>query len=195
MKVGVGHSGRSARRALSPARSRDQRRPTGTSGQLDGRVVPSRGRAQTHGVAPQLPILDREHEIAVITEVLDEAVHGHGRFLVIEGDAGIGKTRLLEYARTLAAERGLRVLSARGSELESEFAFGIVRQLFEAQVAAPPERVALLSGSAAGAAPVFESTIEPVRGAELPISAARLEYARSVEPGDRPGAVRHHEDC
>ncbi len=86
----------------------------------------------------------------MITEVVDEAAHGHGRFLVIEGDAGIGKTRLLEHARTLAAERGLRVLSARGSELESEFAFGIVRQLFEAQVAAPPERVALLSGSAAG---------------------------------------------
>jgi tetratricopeptide (TPR) repeat protein len=120
-------------------------------------------------VAPQLPILDREHEIAVITEVVEEAAHGHGRFLVIEGDAGIGKTRLLEHARTLAAERELRVLSARGSELESEFAFGIVRQLFEVQVAAPPERVALLSGSAAGAAPVFESTIEPVRGAELPI--------------------------
>jgi DNA-binding CsgD family transcriptional regulator len=169
MKVQVGHSGRSARRALSAARSRDQRRPAGTSRELDGRVVPSPGRAQTHGVAPQLPILDREHEIAVITEVVDDAVHGHGRFLVIEGDAGIGKTRLLEHARTLAAERGLRVLSARGSELESEFAFGIVRQLFEAQVASPPDRVALLSGSAAGAAPVFESTIEPVRWAELPI--------------------------
>ena len=45
-----------------------------------------------------------------------------------------------------AAAGRLRVLSARGSELEREFAFGVVRQLFEAELAAPERRRALLAG-------------------------------------------------
>jgi hypothetical protein len=48
---------------------------------------------------------------------------------LIEGPAGIGKTRLLGELKQGASERGLRILSARGSELEREFPFGVVRQL------------------------------------------------------------------
>ena len=46
------------------------------------------------------------------------------------------------------------MLAARGSELEREFPFGVVRQLFEAVVAG---REQLLGGAAAPAAPVFGS--------------------------------------
>jgi hypothetical protein len=43
----------------------------------------------------------------------------------------------------------LEVLTARGGELEGEFAFGVVRQLFEAPLAAatPELRADLLAGA------------------------------------------------
>ena len=54
-------------------------------------------------------------------------------------------------------ELGLSTLSARGSELEREFAYGLVRQLFEAPLvaASPPERAELLAGAAGRAAALF----------------------------------------
>ena len=47
----------------------------------------------------------------------------------------------------------MRVLAARSSELEREFGFGVVRQLFEAAVAEAPD--VALAGAAASAAPLF----------------------------------------
>jgi DNA-binding CsgD family transcriptional regulator len=77
-------------------------------------------------------VLDRESELARLSNALTDAAAGSGPVLAIEGAAGIGKTALLARAREMAAERGLRVLAARGGELERDVAFGIVRQLFEA---------------------------------------------------------------
>jgi hypothetical protein len=74
----------------------------------------------------------------------------------VEGPAGIGKTRLLAEARTLANEHELHVLRARGGELERGFPFGIVRQLFESEIPDESARVRLLSGAAEAAAPIFE---------------------------------------
>lgn len=63
--------------------------------------------------APRL--LEREAELATISASVAEAVGGRGRLLVVEGQAGIGKSRLLEAARLAAAEQGFAVLSARCS--------------------------------------------------------------------------------
>ncbi|MFL5965859.1 MAG: ATP-binding protein [Gaiellaceae bacterium] len=76
-------------------------------------------------------LLERSDELARIELALAEAREGHGRFVVIEGPAGIGKTALLAAVRTAAADGGMRVLRSRGTELERDFAFGVVRQLFE----------------------------------------------------------------
>ncbi|WP_324278206.1 ATP-binding protein [Blastococcus brunescens] len=81
---------------------------------------------------------------------------GDPRLLLIEGPAGIGKTRLLTEARRLAAERSVRVLTARGSQLEKTFGFGVVRQLFEPQLTDPGRRDELLAGAAASARGVFD---------------------------------------
>ena len=80
---------------------------------------------------------------------------GSGRLAVIEGPAGIGKTRLLEAVRTNAAARHMQVLGARGSDLECEIAFGVVRQLFERRVARAGPEEELLGGVAAHTAPLF----------------------------------------
>src|SRR5215208_4202132 len=99
-------------------------------------------------------LLERSEELARIESALAEACSGRGAFVVIEGPAGIGKTALLAAARTAAADSGMRVLRSRGTELERDFAFGVVRQLFEPPLADAPEaeRADLLEGAAGVAA-------------------------------------------
>src|SRR5204862_433921 len=65
--------------------------------------------------------------------------------------------------RALAQADELAVLSARGGELEGEFAFAIVRQLFEAPLAAATSelRAELLSGAAGLSASLFASAPSP----------------------------------
>jgi hypothetical protein len=48
---------------------------------------------------------------------------------LFEGVAGLGKSRLLGEALTLAEAAGMRALRGRGSEAEREFAFGVVLQI------------------------------------------------------------------
>src|SRR3954470_24339988 len=55
----------------------------------------------------------------------------------------------------------MAALSARGSELEREFPFGVARQLFESALADPGRRDRLFSGAAAPARAVFESPSGP----------------------------------
>ena len=103
-------------------------------------------------------LLEREAELAAIQAYVEAAVSGNGRLVAIEGRAGIGKTRLLAETRAIAAQAGVTVVSARAGELEQEFAYGIVRQLFEPLLAAavPEDRTELLGGAAELAAPLFE---------------------------------------
>jgi DNA-binding CsgD family transcriptional regulator len=102
-------------------------------------------------------LLERDAELARIEERLAGAATGTGVLLLVEGQAGIGKTRLLGTAGGRARDLGLTTLSARSSELERDFAYGLVRQLFEAPLlaAAPKERAELLTGAAGAAARLF----------------------------------------
>jgi DNA-binding CsgD family transcriptional regulator len=101
-------------------------------------------------------LLDREKELGQVVERLESACGGSGSALLVEGPGGIGKTELLLAAERAAHTRGMTVAAARGAELEREFAFGVVRQLFEPAVSAA-DGPALFDGAAALAAPVFES--------------------------------------
>ena len=94
------------------------------------------------------PLLERSDELARIESALADACTGLGRFVVVEGPAGIGKTALLAAARTAAAEGGMRLLRSRGTELERDFAYGVVRQLLEPSLieASEFERADLLHG-------------------------------------------------
>ncbi len=107
--------------------------------------------ATLQGMASEL--LEREREVAQIKQALIDGVDGRGRLVVIEAEAGLGKTRLLSEAQALGVAAGMRVVSARATELERAFPFGIVRQLFEPVVAnrSAPEVSALWTGAAASA--------------------------------------------
>ena len=99
-------------------------------------------------------LLERSEELARIESALAEARSGRGTFVVIEGPAGIGKTALLAATRTAATDGGMRVLRSRGTELERDFAFGVVRQLLEPPLAEASEleRADLLQAAAGVAA-------------------------------------------
>ena len=121
--------------------------------------------ARTGAAARTTRLLERETELEVLQAAIAGAADGTASLVLVEGPAGIGKSRLLAEARTLGEEYDMVVRSARGGELERDFPFGVVRQLFEPQLATEAERARLLSGAAEGAAPVFG---DGVGEAELP---------------------------
>lgn len=81
---------------------------------------------------------------------MDRLAEGAGSLVLVEGPAGIGKTRLLYEAAEFGRGRRFLVRSARGGELERELPFGVVRQLLEPLVerSSEEDRARLLSGSA-----------------------------------------------
>ena len=101
------------------------------------------------------PLLERVRQLGTLQELVQRADDGDAVVALIEGPAGIGKSRLLAAAREMAGAAGFRVLTAKGSDLEQEFAFGVVRQLFEPLWADPAERARWLSGGAEPAARAF----------------------------------------
>jgi hypothetical protein len=104
-------------------------------------------------------LLERDAALDRIDQRLRDAIAGGGSLLLLEGPAGIGKTRLVLAARQRGRELGLQALGARGSELERDFAYGVVRQLFEAPLlaASPSERAELLAGAAGRSAGLWAS--------------------------------------
>ena len=70
----------------------------------------------------------RHNECAALDALLDGARDGRSGVLVLTGQAGVGKTALLEYAAGSASD--MRVVHATGVEAEMELAFAILHQLY-----------------------------------------------------------------
>ncbi|MGN6168829.1 MAG: AAA family ATPase, partial [Solirubrobacteraceae bacterium] len=77
---------------------------------------------------PGRAVVGREREIAVMSAFLDSLQHGSGALLV-EGEAGIGKSTLWFEAVRLAEARGYRVLRARPAESESRLSYAALSDL------------------------------------------------------------------
>ncbi len=104
------------------------------------------------------PLFERERELAALDGALDATeAGGDGRLVLVEGPPGIGKTALLGQLGRRAAGRGRQVLRATGSEMERDFGFGIVRQLFGPLLRSldPAARARLFAGPVALAAAIF----------------------------------------
>ncbi|MFJ9752986.1 helix-turn-helix transcriptional regulator [Streptomyces chartreusis] len=93
---------------------------------------------------------ERANELTELDAAVGDVCAGSSGCLIIKGPAGIGKSRLLWEQQHRAAGRGAQVLSARARELEREYTFGVVRQLFEPLLATADEvdRRELLAGPA-----------------------------------------------
>jgi hypothetical protein len=120
-----------------------------------GRRYDLPGERDLTGRGVELRLLERERELATIGELLDGVVLGRGRVLAVQGDAGIGKTALLDRCAADAPPRGVRVLRALGDVVAMDSPFACVRELLLPEVERLPDLVS--DGAAALAAPVFEA--------------------------------------
>jgi len=74
------------------------------------------------------PLLGREQEQNLLRSLLDE-VAVHGQALVLRGEPGVGKSRLLSDTARVARERGMSVLTAIGVQSEADLPFAGLHQL------------------------------------------------------------------
>ncbi len=85
-------------------------------------------------------LLEREATLHAIDAAVDGARSARGTFVLIEGHAGMGKTRLLEAARAQAGAAGTAALRVTCAELERNLSFGVAEQVVKALLAALPTR-------------------------------------------------------
>ena len=72
-------------------------------------------------------LLGRADECAVLEGLIDDVRRGDSRALVLRGEAGIGKTALLDYL--IASASDLTVVRAAGVESDMELAYASLHQL------------------------------------------------------------------
>src|ERR1700729_644409 len=95
-------------------------------------------------LAPVPGIRGRAAEIAVLGDAVDRVVSGRPAVVLIEGEAGIGKTRLLAGVLEDARGRGMQVAAGRAEELEQTRPFGLVAAAFGGVRSSPdPRRAAI----------------------------------------------------
>ena len=113
-------------------------------------------------VTPQnLSLHGRERELRALEELL-KGVRDRGGALVVRGEAGVGKSALLEAARLTAGSRGMAVLATTGVESEAHLPFAGLHQLLRPALARldrlpEPQRAAVQAafGMTDAAAPDF----------------------------------------
>ena len=116
-------------------------------------------------LAPVPRICGREAEIQALGEALDRVAAGGPAIVLVEGEAGIGKTRLLAKALEDAAGRGMRVAAGRAEELERTRPFGVLAATLGCARSSPDPRraaiAALLADPGAGELGPITVTSDP----------------------------------
>jgi DNA-binding CsgD family transcriptional regulator len=138
-------------------------------------------------------LLERDDERALLEEAVAAAGNGAGAVVVIDGPAGIGKSRLLAHAGAHAESEGIRVLAAHGIEFEQEIPFGVAAELFDSCLAGTEagERQRLLGGHAGLAASLFDPAAPVPQDAQAFIRGlywltVNLTLAAPAAPAARP---------
>jgi len=80
------------------------------------------------------PTVGRESELALLDAALDALAAGEPISVAVEGEPGIGKTRLLAELRERAEERGCLVLAGSATEFERDLPFSVWVDALDAYV-------------------------------------------------------------
>jgi len=123
----------------------------------------------------QLPLVGREDDLGALTAAHSEAA-GQGRLAIVEGEAGIGKTRVVAEAIATITERGAVVLAARCHDDEAGLPYGAVVELLRHALEHPG----------------WEAEVAPARLADASLLLPELAGRRSDLPSplalEGPGA-------
>lgn len=124
--------------------------------------------AMLHVTAPMpMPaIVGRVEECAQIGRALERLSAGHGGVLVITGDVGTGKTRLVQELALGARRSGARVFSGSASEIGGEVTYAPFVEILEAALREHRELEAELPLEIGQLVPSFSAVTPPVPHAD-----------------------------
>ena len=125
------------------------------------------------------PLVGREQELATLRSLYD-SIQTDGHFVVVEGEAGIGKSRLVNELAGELQQRGAALAAARCHRGETDVAFGTTLQLLQAALSQPGARERIRDRAPSGAAEAARLTPEL-----LEILPGRPEAAPATDPGAR----------
>ncbi|MEU7632955.1 AAA family ATPase, partial [Nocardia sp. NPDC049220] len=126
--------------------------------------------------------MGRAAELRCVEESLAGARSGSAGAVVLLGEPGIGKTRLLGELCARAGAAGFDVLAGRGSELEREVPFGMVVEALDERFAGLDHRVVTALGAdrMAELAAVLPSLSGVDRQPASRLEVERFEFHRAV---------------
>jgi class 3 adenylate cyclase/tetratricopeptide (TPR) repeat protein len=111
----------------------------------------------------------REDEEATFDQCLADFEQGRGTVLSVVGDAGIGKTTLVDYLRRTAERRGLRCLSGAAGSMEIAVAYAAWRPVFAKLLEpAPSTRIDTPDERRARLGDIRHSQLAPLVNAVVP---------------------------
>jgi DNA-binding CsgD family transcriptional regulator len=120
----------------------------------------------------------RRGELALFDRVLDGFAAGRGAAVLLSGEPGIGKSRLLTELHERAVQRGVLVLTGRATEFERDEPFAVFTDALAAHLAALPpadrDRSTGADGALAAVLPGLRTAVEPTS------RAGRLEIHYAV---------------
>src|SRR5215472_17537683 len=116
-------------------------------------------------------LIGREREGAGIDALLDRVVD-RGHAVVVRGEAGVGKSALLEATRLAAVERGMATLTAGGAQSEAELPYSALHILLQPVLSASrqlpgPQHAALRAAFGIEEAPAPEPLLMCLAALEL----------------------------
>jgi DNA-binding SARP family transcriptional activator len=135
------------------------------------------------GVPSDSGFVGREGELADLAAAWETAVAGRPSMVLVAGEAGIGKTRLVQVVAELAGRTGGLVVQARCYEAErSLFLQPVAEAVRAAALAVAPERVGAAAGEAAGTLAELVPELRRLLGlGAYERAPAELERRRSFE--------------
>jgi predicted ATPase/DNA-binding CsgD family transcriptional regulator len=143
-------------------------------------------------------LLGRTRELALLQQLLERAEDGDPQhapqYVAVSGEAGIGKSRLLDELEHVARRRNWLVLAGRAAEFEGDLPFGVIVDAFDAYLRTLDDHdVARLALDRLGAlASVFPALNELGDAVEYPVtSVERFRIHRAVADLTERLAARH----